>query len=226
MALIIIIILIAAFVYFKLASDNPEVKKLGKNRSDQQKQALRYFFNEGIFQKKPTDAEYEAMISSRVDSLHLEDPKRALDKLGLDESQVQEIKPIYMADYVFGRDSFVKWGQDSKPRSSRYQVSWIFFGENQIYIYQYTFNTDEDGKQEKTEEYYYKDIVNFSMSSDTEETPYWDSKKKEILLKNVHSTRFRIVVPGDSLYCAMEQTSENERAIHGMKAKLREKKEA
>lgn len=69
-----------------------------------------------------------------------------------------------------------------------------------------------------------KDITNFSASSDTVETPYWDKKQKKIVLKNVDSTRFRITVPGNSLYCVMAQTDENEAAVKGLKTKLREKK--
>ena len=35
-----------------------------------------------------------------------------------------------------------------------------------------------------------------------------------------------LVVPGDKFYCSMEQNDYTERAIQGMKAKLREKKNA
>jgi hypothetical protein len=83
---------------------------------------------------------------------------------------------------------------------------------------------DEDGKKEATEEYFYKDITNFSTSSDTVETPFYDEKSKTTILKNVDSNRFALVVPGDKFYCSMEQTDYTERAIRGMKAMLREKK--
>ena len=42
--------------------------------------------------------------------------------------------------------------------------------------------------------------------------------------KNVDSNRFAMVVPGYKFYCSMEQSDYTERAIQGMKAKLREKK--
>ena len=89
---------------------------------------------------------------------------------------------------------------------------------------------DEAGKKENTEEYFYKDITNFSSSSDTVE--------KDVLLKtsckgdstygrkNVDIDQFRIVVPGDKLTCAMDQNEYSERSIKGMKAMLREKKNA
>ncbi len=87
---------------------------------------------------------------------------------------------------------------------------------------------DEDGKKESTEEYFYKDITNFSTSSDTIEKEVLDkiNCKGEAVYtrKNVDSNRFAIVVPGDKFYCSMEQSDYTERAIQGMKAKLREKK--
>ena len=83
---------------------------------------------------------------------------------------------------------------------------------------------DEDGKKESTEEYFYKDITNFSTSADTVETPFYDKKKNETFLKNVDSNRFALTVPGDKFYCSMEQNDYTERAIQGMKAMLREKK--
>ena len=54
---------------------------------------------------------------------------------------------------------------------------------------------DEDGKKEATEEYFYKDITNFSTSSDTEETPQYDPKQKKNILINVDSNRFALTVP-------------------------------
>ena len=95
-------------------------------------------------------------------------------------------------------------------------------------MYQYTFNMDEDGKKESTEEYFYKDITNFSTASDTVEKEVLEkvSCKGEATYtrKNVDSNRFAMVVPGDKFYCSMEQSDYTERAIQGMKAKLREKK--
>lgn len=124
--------------------------------------------------------------------------------------------------------TFNKWGKDRKWRSSAYQISWIFFSDTQVYVYQYTFNMDEDGKKESTEEYFYKDITNFSTSSDTVEKEVLEkvSCKGEATYtrKNVDSNRFAMVVPGDKFYCSMEQSDYTERAIQGMKAKLREKK--
>jgi uncharacterized protein with ParB-like and HNH nuclease domain len=224
MVFFIIILLIAgAVIYFKFSGDPKELKELSKNRNAEQKQALRYFYNDGCLQKKVSDETYDAMVEAKIKSLNAK--AKAMSKIGLDESQLKEIDPVHFEGYYFApKNSYAKRGKNGKWRSSAYQISWLFFSSTQVYLYQYTFNTDKDDKKEATEEYFYKDITNFSTSSDTVETPYWDVKQKKMMLENVDSNRFSLVVPGDKFYCAMEQSDYTERAIQGMKAKLREKK--
>lgn len=225
MGFVIFLIIVAVIGYFWLSQDSSEVKQRGKNRTPEQKMALRYFLNDGCLQKKPSDEEYDNLVRKMIAEKNLNNPQTALDKLGVDADEVTEVKPLFLEGYVFGdKNSYAKVGKDNEWRSSKYQVSWIFCSATHVYLYQYTFNTDEDGKKVATEEYFFKDITNFSASSDTVETPYWDKKQKKVVLKNVDSTRFRITVPGDSLYCVMAQTDENEAAVKGLKAKLREKK--
>lgn len=225
MGFVIFLIIVAVIGYFWLSQDSSEVKQRGKNRTPEQKMALRYFLNDGCLQKKPSDEEYDNLVRKMIAERNLNNPQTALDKLGVDADEVTEVKPLFLEGYVFGdKNSYAKVGKDNEWRSSKYQVSWIFCSATHVYLYQYTFNTDEDGKKVATKEYFFKDITNFSSSSDTVETPYWDKKQKKVVLKNVDSTRFRITVPGDSLYCVMAQTDENEAAVKGLKAKLREKK--
>ncbi len=225
MGFVIFLIIVAVIGYFWLSQDSSEVKQRGKNRTPEQKMTLRYFLNDGCLQKKPSDEEYDNLVRKMIAERNLNNPQTALDKLGVDADEVTEVKPLFLEGYVFGdKNSYAKVGKDNEWRSSKYQVSWIFCSATHVYLYQYTFNTDEDGKKVATEEYFFKDITNFSSSSDTVETPYWDKKQKKVVLKNVDSTRFRITVPGDSLYCVMAQTDENEAAVKGLKAKLREKK--
>ena len=73
-------------------------------------------------------------------------------------------------------------------------------------------------------EYFYKDVTNFTQSSDTEETNVWDRDAKKFVKEKITSNRFMVVVPGDKFYCSLKQSGDTERAIQGMKALLREKK--
>lgn len=211
-----------------MAYTEQDIKRLCKGRTEEQKKVIRYFLGGGgCLSKTMSDEEYEAAVMAKARSMDFK--QKALNKIGLDESQVNEIEPVHFEGYYFDeKKTYAKWGKDRKWRSSAYQISWIFFSDTQVYVYQYTFNMDEDGKKESTEEYFYKDITNFSTSCDTVEKEVLEkvSCKGEATYtrKNVDSNRFAMVVPGDKFYCSMEQSDYTERAIQGMKAKLREKK--
>lgn len=212
--------------------DKKELKRLMKGRTAEQKSVLKYFYGEGgclsFLSPGMKDADYDALVQSKIKSIDFK--QKALNKIGLDESQVSEIEPVHFEGYWFDeKKTIAKWGKNDKEwRSSAYQVSWIFFSSSQLYAYQYTLNMDEDGKKESTEEYFYKDITNFSTTSDTVEKSVLDKisckGEQTYVLKNVDANKFSIVVPNDRFYCSMDQNEYTERAIQGMKAMLREKK--
>lgn len=224
--LIFLILVVGAYVWYKMThfNDSEWVKNRIKGRTDEQAAVIRYFCNDPkCLSKKPiSDAEYDEMVLAVLRSNDYK--KKALDKIGLDEDQVKEIEPVHFEGFQYDKQSLAKQGDDGKYRSSKYQVSWLFFSSTQVYLYQNTFNMDEDGKKESTEEYFYKDITNFSTSSDTVETPVYDKETGKDILKNVDSNRFAITVPGDKFYCSLEQNDYTENAIRGMKSMLREKK--
>ena len=226
MGFIIILIVIGIGVYFYKSSpmsDPSEVKIRYKNRNDEQKKVIRYFAVEGCLSKTMSDVQYDELVKSTISNQDFK--KKALDKIGLDESELKEIDPVHFEGWAYGDNiSYAKRGKDGNWRSSAYQVSWLFFNSTQVYLYQNTIHFDKDDKKVATEEYFYKDITNFSTSTDTVETPYWDPKQKKSLLENIDSNRFALTVPGDKFYCSLEQNDYTERAIQAMKAKLREKK--
>jgi len=209
-----------------------ELKKLLKGRTPEQQSAIKYFVGGGggclsTFSKGISDEQYESMVMAKAKETDFK--KKALDKLGVDESQVNEIEPVHFEDYTFDdKNSYARWGKDKIWRGSDYQISWIFFSSTQVYVYQNTFSMVDDRRKEKTEEYFYKDITNFSSTS--------DSVEKEVLEKTgckgeptfsrkvIDSNKFALVVPGEKFICSMEKSDYTEKAIQGMKAKLREKK--
>jgi hypothetical protein len=205
-----------------------------KGRTPEQQKVIKYFAGEGGCLKKKglSDGEYESMVMAKVKSINFD--KKALDKIGLDESQVNEVPPVHFENYYFGDDKRVKMetyerlGKDGVWRSSAYQVSRLFFSSTQVYVYQYTFSMNEDGKNERTGEYFYKDVTNFSTTSDVVDMETFVSKgctgKLEPKRDKQETTKFTIIVPGDEFYCSMKQSDYAEKAIQGMKAKLREKK--
>lgn len=226
--LLLIIACIGLWVWWRMTHYNDpkwlkERFKL-KERTDEQKAVLRYFCNDpACLSKKPiTDEEYDNMVLKVLNSNDYK--QKALSKIGLDEDQVKEIEPVHFEGFIFDDQSYYKLGKDNKYRSTKYQVSWLFFSATQVYLYQNTFNMDEDGKKERTEEYFYKDITNFSTTSETNECRFYDPKKDKEILQNVDTNSFVIIVPGDKFYCSLDQNDYTERAIQGMKTMLREKK--
>ena len=168
------------------------------------------------------------MVASDAKSMDFK--QKALNKIGLDESQVQEIEPVHFDSYYFSQknDNLNKPGNDYKWKSSEYQITWIFFGDDQVYVYQYTMNMASGSKKEKTMDYFYKDITNFTSASKTYEKEVLDkvscTGQATYVRKTVDVNEFTIIVPGDKVTCSMDQNDYTERAIQGMKAKLREKK--
>lgn len=223
MVLLIIIVAVIIAWYFLGSHDTAATKEALKlkKRDNDQKKVIRYFLNDGCGSKRISDQEYDSMVDAALAKFDFK--KRALGKIGLDESELQEIAPVNFGGYRYEK-AYGRQGSDNLWRSSCYQISWLFFSANQVYMYQYTLNMDCDEKRETTEEYFYKDITNFSTSTDTEEVRVYDKKAKRDTLTNVDITRFALVVPGDKMWCAINQNEANERPVQGMKAKLREKK--
>lgn len=202
-----------------------------KGRTPEQQAVIKYFMGDGgCMSKVMADSEYDEKVAAKVASLDIK--QRALNQLGLDEDQVKEVEPVHFENWKFDTtNSLAKLGKDNIWRSTSYQVTWIFFSAEQVYIYQYTLNMNEDGKKEQTEEYFYKDITNFSSSSESVE-------KEDVLVKTnckgegtyerriIETNVFKIVVPGDKLECSLKKNDYTDSAVQGMKAKLREKKNA
>ena len=205
------------------------VKRLSQGRTSDQKKVIEYFFGAGGCLKQTLkDEDYQGMVSTVASGTDWR--KKALDKVGLDIDQVKEIDPVHFEGYRYDEKTFARWGKDGVWRSSAYQISWLFFSSTQVYVWQYTFSMVDDTKMERTEEYFYKDVTNFSTVSNTIEKEVIDKVQCNGVTtyhrKNVDSTEFALVVPGDKFMCSMSQSDKTERVVQGMKAKLREKKGA
>ena len=74
MGFVIFLIIVAVIGYFWLSQDSSEVKQRGKNRTPEQKMALRYFLNDGCLQKKPSDEEYDNLVRKMIAERNLNNP--------------------------------------------------------------------------------------------------------------------------------------------------------
>lgn len=221
LVIIIVIAIVIFIIKAMMPSDSDLTKQVlsQKRRTEEQKNVIRYFLNEDggcSSDNRMSDSEFDAIVSKYINQDHR---SRAMNRIGLDEEELREIEPICFHDYNFEK-AYARKGADGLWRSSSYQISWLFFSANQLYFYQETVNFDCDEKRTSTEELYYKDVTSFSVVTETEEVMYSGQKV------NVDSHKFKIIVPGDKFFASLQLTPENERAIQGMKAKLREKKNA
>jgi len=173
-------------------------------------------------------SDYKSLVNSQIASLGIK--AKALKKLGIDEDQVTEIPPVEFRGFDFSAEEY------KSGCTNLYEVTWLFFSADQLFVYSIEIDMISNTKKERTEEYFYKDVTNFSSSTEsiekTEEvvettkggcgsppvTNY--SQKKSVL----DTAMFKIVVPGEAFTCAMEANDEIEKRIQGMKQKLREKK--
>lgn len=208
--------------------DKSAVKKLCKGRSADQQEIIHYFCDErGCLSKGISDDVFDKNKRRQIELLNLK--KKALDKLGVDEDQVKEVEPICLEGPVYEKSTYRRRGSDIIERYSSYQISYIFCSSEQVFAYQYTINLDSDEKKVRAEEYFYKDITNFTTTDDTEEFEFNVTKggckgSTETQRFKVNTNKFRIVVPGNTFECSMISNNDIEDAIQALKAKLREKK--
>jgi len=223
MIYVIIAIVIIFFLTkpFKQDSGMVRVENLSRGKNEEQITALKYFLLRGDGgwlnkAKLVSDQEFDDLVEK---ALNVNNSKqKALDKIGIDETEVNEVEPVNF--YGNKYDEFVKKGDDGKYRASKIQITRIFFSSAQIYVYQNNFNLTESVTSIRTEEYFYKDITNFSTLTETETIKILGNDE------TFESHRFAIVVPGDKFMCALPEWDNSfEKVIQGMKAKLREKKQ-
>lgn len=219
MILVLIIILIAVLIWYNKVYNSPnaqEVRRLTQGKNFEQTKTIEYFCREGCMVKTISDEEYLDMVRRKRDSMNFK--RKALNKIGLDEEEVSEIPPAMFEGFVF-KNAYAKQNAAGKWVSSAYQVSWIFFSSTQVYLYSCTFNMDEDKKNERTDEFFYKDVTSFSTISDSDIAHGLGGNTFEVT-----SEQFAMVVPGDKLFMAMGDIQNADAIIQGMKQKLREKK--
>ena len=207
---------------------NPQVKNQLKGRTADQQKAILYFLGGtgGCLGTKPcTDEEYDAMVKARLSSVGTKE--QALDRLGIDIAQVSEIDPVRLEGFNYTKQR-IRRGNDNILRSSGYQITWLFFSSDQVYAYQYVFALDDDAKNVRTEEYFYRDITNFSTKTNTVE---YNKPVGGGCLSQPSTQRstedvdvFRLVVPGDSFEAPMSSSDYTQKAIRAMQQKLRDKK--
>lgn len=164
----------------------------------------------------PTDEEIDAAVVSQLSNIK----ERAMNKLGIDEDEVNEIKPISFDGYVY-KNAQIKKGKDGKYRSNKYQSVMFFFSDKEVHCYTYDFSITENSQRESTDVYFYKDIV--SVSTQTEGTEISVGKGKTSTFDYEY---FKLTTTGGtSISCAVRNIDDAQRSINGMRTLIRSRRE-
>ena len=217
------------------AADAAKREALKKGKSEEQKKAIDFLYQAstdgcGCLSSKSkamTMSEYMAMVQRKCQAMDLR--SKALQKIGLDPSQVQEIPPIVLSSFVYDDDCLIRVDSNVAV-SSQYSVAWIFFSSTQMYTYRYIFDTTSDNTWEMTKDFFYSDITCFSTEHDVKEKIDITATKGcmtsgENITKNHYMVdRLEIIVPGTSYSFSLRNSDTIEQSIQAAKAMLREKK--
>lgn len=215
-----------------------------EHMNDQEKLIYDYFVDNGeqpkggCFHKETnstlTDEQYDQRVTEKLNQYASK--SKALQRIGMDESQVNEIEPIRLFGFerrsaAVGDVYLSKVCNDGRWRSSVCSITWLFFSNDQIIMYSGRFDMLSDSKTELTDEYFYKDITNFTTVTETEQTVLYSGEKSGCLKKTAAPTKkltdydtFMLVVPGDKFRCSVSGIANAKQVIDGVKQKLREKK--
>jgi hypothetical protein len=169
---------------------------------------------------RPTDRDIDRQVNGVLDEL----PQRALAKLGLDADEVKLLDPIIVGGYPLGlRGIPVKVGKDGKPRSSMFEGVAIFFAEQELHAYKYQVSlVKKDQSGERTDVYFYRDVVSVSTKSYTTSVPVVGEAKPQTLRTEV----FTLTTSGGTdVECSMDASDELAgRNIQGARQLVRNKK--
>jgi len=212
------------------AAKQQEMQMLLRGKTKEQQEIIKFFYGAsgGCLSNGMTAEEYRQKVRERLQVLDTKE--MALRKLGIDEEEVQEIAPVTFAGYVINNkvENLVIRTSPNTWVSSEYMITWLFFGEREVFIYQYSFSMTSDSKKENTLQYFYQDITNFTASSETYQKTIVASSGcltgTKYMQESANSDQFKIIVPGDTLRCSMTPSDNTDAAIRAMRNKLREMK--
>ena len=179
--------------------------------------------------------EYHRLVLKLVEEHSTKD--KALSKLDIDQDHVREIEPVQFQGYRFEYDEkLIPYTKFTPQRAvaSIFERTWLFFGEDQVFVYNYGFDTTDASKYEQTVEYFYADITAFSINSESIQQKKMVPEKGGCGGNITFASRmvtfeyedFKIVVTGDAFHCSVEKTDEVTQRVSAMKQKLRDKKNA
>ncbi len=171
---------------------------------------------------------YLQAVDRRVNSIDFR--TLAMQKIGIDESQINEIAPICLTNFRFDDDCYsvigtLKHDNHVYAVSNQYSVSWLFFSNTQMYVYTYIFDMLSNNIWEFCREFFYTDITCFRTLHRVIERI---EAKGCLRAKPVHTDydvdTLCITVPGEDYSISIKNSPECINSIYAARAFVREKK--
>lgn len=163
--------------------------------------------------------EYYNYVQDKIRSLNVE--AKALKKLGIEKSEVSEVEPLIVWGFAPPKTKIENYYEsEGTVLSPDVQATCMFFSDNRVYLYCYSFSTLTSAQKETADEFTYRDIVNISTIEESDEVSYGKKKKKTITY-----TLLALSVPGEKMRFGCRNDSDTERMVKAAKQKIREMKE-
>lgn len=164
-----------------------------------------------------SDQQYDQSVAQNLVNIK----QRALNKLGVDEEEVKEIEPLVVSGYKFMGASKFKKGKDYLWRTNRFEVTMLFFSANEVHCYNYAYNTTDSQQSEKTDVYFYQDVV--SVSTESKSANVVDSQTGKPDVANYETFKLQ-TAGGNALDVSIRDLDDAQRSINAMRQLLRAKK--
>ncbi len=227
------------------AAERAAVAALKRGKSKEQKAVINFFLPPtGCLRSllsKVTVMSYQEYLQKVAAYCNSRDFRQmAMERLGLDESQLIEIDPICLTSYVYDDDVLTRTDKTQLEAtlhggkryvvSSKYSITWLFFTDTQMYAYDYEFDMISDDVIETAKEFFYQDITCFETSHEIVERIRHKGCLRKGCLKsgyykdNYYVDKLHITVPGYSYSVYIKDSEEINQRLMAVKAMLRERK--
>lgn len=225
-----VIALVAAFgIAMPIARDNTRISN--------EKKAVTDWENNYNIRRTTWDSEFDKHYYKKLSEMKIYES--AISKLGLNidpsierktdswreaTEQAKNYPQIPFSIHDNKYDNAYRQGSDGKWRSSSHEITWIFFGKDQVYLYTVKFDILNSKKIENTLEFFYEDIVSVSITTNSVEINKALSNNEKVSI--IETEQFVLTVPGDKINLAFTSDSEINEQIQAMKSTIREKKKS
>ena len=171
--------------------------------------------------KSTWDNEFDKFYQGKVDEMNLK--QIAMLKIGITEEQLEDIQPFCVCNFILkGEQARFRIDVNGVVRANHNEITWLFFGKEQVYLYNIKFFLTTPAKEETTQEFFYKDIVSVSVA-----TEHLSLDSKNCIEGNVKqlvdSEKLKLSVPGDKMSLVVPKT-DAVASIQALKDRIRAKK--